>query len=115
MKCPLALVLAALVAACSGNLPAPPFGDGEHTGDDPQIVLSMPPPGNVEIVPPPPRELKHPVWVDGEWLWNGRRWVWKEHGWQDLPRGQEYELPTTKRLPDGRLVHFPGKWKPVPP
>ncbi len=74
-------------------------------------MLSMPPPGNVEIVPPRPKEFKRPVWIDGEWQWTGRRWVWKDHGWQDAPPDQFYEAPVTRRLVDGRLVHFPGLWK----
>jgi hypothetical protein len=90
------------------------MADGEHQGDDPQIVISMPPPGNVEIVPAVPRDLKRAVWIDGEWDWTGRRWVWKEHGWQEAKAGLVYDPPVTRRLPDGRLVHFPGKWKKKP-
>jgi hypothetical protein len=71
----------------------------------------MPPPGKVEVVPPRPKDLKHPVWIDGEWEWSGRRWTWKEHGWQELPSGESYALPTTRRLADGRLGHYPGAWK----
>ncbi len=102
------------LSACGGALPAPPFGDGDHTGEEPQVVLSMPPPGNVEVAPPPPKGMKHPVWVDGEWIWSGRRWTWQEHGWTELPAGQVYDLPVTRRLPDGHLVHFAGKWVPAP-
>ena len=78
----------------------------------------MPPPGKVEVVPSRPKGMKHPVWIDGEWEWSGRRWTWKEHGWQEAPPGESYAPPTTRRLPDGRLVHYPGTWsdeQPPPP
>jgi hypothetical protein len=108
---PAAFVLVSLVG-CSGTLPEPRFADDEHRGEEPQVVLSMPPPGKVEIVPPRPPGMKHPVWIDGEWVWSGnRRWVWQEHGWEEDRPGQSYELPVTKRLPDGKLVHFPGQWQ----
>jgi hypothetical protein len=108
----LALVFGATALISCGNLlPEPKMADDDHLGEEPQVVLSMPPPGKVEIVPRRPPELRNPVWIDGEWEWTGRRWVWKEHGWQEAPPGEVYEPPVTKRLPDGKLVHFPGAWK----
>ena len=107
-------VLAVLLAAagCGGSLPQPRLGPhgSDETG---QVVPTPPPPGQVEIIPKRPPELKHPIWVDGEWEWTGRRWVWKEHGWQEDQPGQIYALPVTRRLPppDGRLVHLPGIWR----
>ena len=117
-------LLAVSLLACGGGLPEPRYT--KHDGETPQVVPSMPPPGKVEIVPPRPATLKHPVWIDGEWEWTGRRWTWKEPGkdpgkapgWVDAPPDAAYALPLTLRLPDGRLVHFPGGWKkdkPPPP
>jgi hypothetical protein len=65
----------------------------------------------VEIVPPVPKEYKHPIWVDGEQEWSGRRWVWKPGGWRDQAPDECYLPPATKRLADGRIVHAPGVWK----
>jgi hypothetical protein len=107
-----ALALAFALVGCSRVLPEPKMADDDRQGEQPTVVSSMPPPGKVEIVPPHPPELKRPVWIDGEWEWSaGRRWVWKEHGWEENHPGEVYELPVTKRLPDGKLVHFPGRWK----
>jgi hypothetical protein len=76
----------------------------------------MPPPGKVEIVTPRPNTMKHPVWIDGEWEWNSRRWLWKENGWHDEPPDKGYAPPITRRLPDGRILYLPGKKdEPVPP
>ncbi len=71
----------------------------------------MPPPGKVETVPPRPKDMKHPVWVDGEWEWTGRRWTWKEHGWEDQQPGMVYAPPLTRRVPDGRIEHLRGIWR----
>jgi hypothetical protein len=109
-----ALLVVLLVVGCSGSLPEPRRGD--HRGEISKAVPSMPPPGKVEIVPPRPKDMKDPVWIDGEWKWNDRRWVWEEHGWVDAPPGEVYAPPQTQRLPDGRIVHLPGVWKkPEPP
>lgn len=70
-----------------------------------------PPPGKVEIILDRPRNLKHPVWVDGQWLWMGRRWTWKDGGWEENREGEYYAPPKTARIWDGTLVHYPGLWK----
>jgi hypothetical protein len=100
------------LAACSRALPAPRMGP--HVGDEPITVPMSPPAGKVEIVPPKPETMKDPVWIDGQWDWNGRRWVWKDGGWEDQkehPPGSYYAPPATVRLADGTLVYFRGAWK----
>lgn len=103
------VLVAALACGCGGSLPGPKLG--EHGGETAQVVPDMPPPGKVEIVPPKPPEMKHPVWIDGEWEWTGRRWSWKERGWTDAPEGMVFAPPLTRRLPDGRIIHLPGEWR----
>ncbi len=110
----LLLALPALVACCAGALPEPPLGEGSVPGEQSQVVLTMPPPGRVQIVPPRPT-LRNAVWIDGEWAWNGRRWVWQDHGWQSTVPDQVYALPRTTRLSDGRLIHSPGQWRATTP
>jgi hypothetical protein len=105
--------LALVLGACVGALPVPKTGP--HVGEDPVAVPDEEPPGKVEVVPSPPAKLKHPVWVEGEWLWKGHRWAWKDGGWQDAPAGMYYAPPKTVRVADGTLVHFAGLWKPVEP
>jgi hypothetical protein len=109
----LALTLASVVAlvACGGSsLPLPVTGP--HVGEDSITVPTVPPPGKVEVIPPPPAKLKSPVWIDGEWEWaNGRHWQWKDGRWEEpMPDGY-YAPPKTVRLSDGSLVHFNGTWK----
>ena len=104
-------VLAAAVTllACGSPLPTP--RTGPHLGEVPVTIPYPPPPGRVEIIPARPPALKHPVWVDGEWDWGGRRWQWKDGVWADQAPDTYYALPLTLRASDGTLEFFPGGWK----
>lgn len=110
----LSLVLA--LTACGSGLPVPKTGP--HIGDTPVSVPTPPPPGKVQVIGPPPAALKQPVWIDGEWDWNGRRWQWREGRWEE-PKGEYWAQAITVRFPDGALAHFKGIWKkkkdPAPP
>jgi hypothetical protein len=99
------------LVACSSSLPAP--RTGPHTDEKPATVPYPPPPGEVEVIPPRPPAFKHPVWVDGEQQWNGRRWAWKDGGWRDQASDEYFAPPTTERASDGTLVHYPGIWKKI--
>ena len=70
-----------------------------------------PPPARVEAIPSPPKDMKDPVWVDGEWQWRGRRWVWQPGQWELPYRDGYYAPPATVRLSDGSLVYYAGDWK----
>jgi hypothetical protein len=50
------------------------------------------------------------VWIDGEWIFHGRSFVWQRGGWVYPPKDglfapwrETYEL-------DGRLLLAPGTW-----
>lgn len=112
---PLTLVtLAALLTlltltACGGSLPVPVTGP--HGSEDPAVVVPFPPPpAHVEVVPPAPEGLKGAVWVDGEWQWRGRRWVWLAGRWEEPYPGAYFAPSTTVRRADGELVWFAGVW-----
>jgi hypothetical protein len=109
----LILILAALAGCSSGLVPVPKTGP--HVGEDPVEVPDEPPPGKVEIIPDPPHKLKHPVWIDGAWVWRGHRWAWQNGKWEEMQAGMYYAPPKTVRRGDGVLVHFGGEWKPVAP
>lgn len=104
----LALALAFSLSGCSSGLPVPPRGP--HTSDEAMVVPYPPPPARVEVVPPPPPELAGAVWVDGEWQWRGRRWVWQRGLWEVPYPGSYYAPSATVRLADGRLMWFAGRW-----
>ncbi|EYF04007.1 Hypothetical protein CAP_4881 [Chondromyces apiculatus DSM 436] len=105
------LILCALLspAACGNEIPTPQLG--RHTENDPfAIVPYPPPPAHVEVVPLPPEGIDDPVWIDGEWQWHNRRWVWVAGRWEEPFPGAYYAPATTVRRPDGGLVWFGGLW-----
>jgi len=51
------------------------------------------------------------VWIDGEWLWKGRRWVWQAGQWETPQPGTYYAPPATARRSDGTLLYYAGDWK----
>ncbi|AKT36224.1 hypothetical protein [Chondromyces crocatus] len=95
--------------ACGNAIPTPELG--RHSPQDPfAIVPYPPPPAHVEVVPGPPEGVKDPVWVDGEWQWRNRRWVWLPGRWEEPYPGAFFAPSTTVRRPDGGLVWFGGVW-----
>lgn len=118
----LALVLSAF-QACANPVPGPPTGP--HQADAAQkalIVQKAPPPVQLECVPPQPRE--ECVWIDGSWLWAGRRWEWLVGAWVIPPPGCYHAHAYSQWLnagatgegkSDDRLFYFPASWYPTTP
>lgn len=105
----LALLAPLSLAACGYTLPTPPRGP--HTADDPAVLIPYPPPpARVEIIPLPPEGLSGAVWLDGEWQWRGRRWVWLPGRWEVPFPGAYYALATAVRRATGDLIWFAGAW-----
>jgi hypothetical protein len=102
---PLSLVL---LASCTPALPVPRVGP--HVGEVPTIVPFPPPPAQPEVIPARPKE-KGSVWVDGEWQWKGRRWVWQRGSWQVPYPGSYWAPGVTIRQQDGSLAYFQGGWR----
>jgi len=105
-RCAFLLGMALGTGACSHALPTPPTGP--HLHEDPVQVPYPPPAARVDLIQLPPVEMKHAVWIDGQWMWRGRRWVWEPGQWVDLGPNQYYARPTVSWLSDGRLVWFAG-------
>ena len=112
---PVVIATLALVAcgACSASIPVPITGS--HTRDEQTVPIPYPPPpARVAVVPPPPTEILDAVWVDGEWQWKGRRWVWTAGQWQAPLPGGYYAPPTVVRFEDGTIEYYAGTWKKAP-
>ena len=106
MHSELAIVLAFGVASCSPSLPEPPVGP--HPDAEFEDVPYPPPAAAPEIVPPPPDE--HAVWIDGQWTWRGRFYVWDRGGWVIPPQDAYYASPERRFGMDGTLWLAPGGW-----
>jgi len=106
----IALLFAALVCcACAPALPVPPYEPQE--GASPVVVPFIPPPARVDVIGDPPPGLAHPVWVDGQWTWRGRRWAWEPGEWVELEPKKVYAKPIVVRRSDGQLVWFVGTFR----
>jgi hypothetical protein len=103
----LTVLVALSLFGCAKGLPLPEMGP--HVSEAPVVVPYPPPPARVEIVTP--RPSVRDVWVDGEWLWRGRRWVWQRGEWTVPPPNSYYAPPVTLRQPDGTLTYFRGGWR----
>jgi hypothetical protein len=104
----IALAVAALAAACGSSLPTPETGVHPRDYTTFVEVPYPPPPARVEFVPPKPADGA--VWVDGQWDWEGKRWVWLPGGWV-MPPANGYFAPwVTVRRVDGKLFFAKASW-----
>lgn len=101
------VALALALAACGSSLPSPVLGTHPAGCAAFVEVPYPPPPAKVEMVPEKPREGA--IWVDGEWVWRGRRWDWETGGWVMPPAGH-YAPWVLVRRDDGSLYHARGRW-----
>jgi len=91
--------------ACS-SLPTP-----THTTHPAEAFVEVPyppPAALVEVVTNRPD--KDSVWVDGNWVWRGRYYVWRRGGWLRAPAGARYADWQAYLAQDGRLLFAPGAW-----
>lgn len=88
------------------SLPLPE--SAEHRAEDFQQVPYPPPAALAETVPEPP--LGERVWIDGEWAFRGKTYVWQRGGWIAPPSGARYAPWQFLLTPDGRLLYAPGTW-----
>lgn len=103
-----ALALAAAALACSGNrAPSPSF-----VAQPSSALVEVPyppPPARVEFVPDKPQD--DAVWLDGEWVWQGRRYAWKPGRWVVPPAGASFAPWVTVRGKMGTLYLAEGTWR----
>jgi len=103
----LGIAFASRLVACSSRIPQPPA-----TAQPQSALVEVdypPPPARVEYVPAQPSN--DAVWVNGEWLWSGRRWSWRPGMWIVVPKGAAYARRVLVRREDGRLFYAPGTWR----
>lgn len=100
---------ALLVSACTPALPVPEAGD--QAGEVPLTVPYPPPAARVEVLSDPPPEMTAPVWVDGQWLFRGARWIWEPGRWVASDAARLYARSKVVRRSDGTLVWFEGKFR----
>jgi hypothetical protein len=103
----LVVALGVKLAACGSRIPQPPT-----TAQPSSALVEVdypPPPARVEMVPKQPSD--DAVWVNGEWLWSGRRWSWRAGMWAVSPKNAAYARRILVRRGDGKLFYAPGTWR----
>ena len=104
------VVFAAATAmlACGGRtLPKP-----SYVGQPQEALVQVPyppPPARVEYVPDQPDGKA--VWIDGEWVWQGRRYAWKPVRWVSPPANASFAPWATVRDTMGALYIAEGTWR----
>jgi hypothetical protein len=93
--------------ACGSRLPGPSYV--QHPTEALVEVPYPPPPARVEYVPD--RPSSDAVWLDGEWVWQGRRYSWKAGRWVKPPANASFAPWTTVRDSMGSLYLAEGTWR----
>jgi len=106
-RCLLAIAMPLLLFACGATLPAP--APAEHPLSAYVEVPYPPPAALAETIPPRPAGL-NVVWIDGEWRYHGRGYVWRRGGWVAPPPGSRFGAWRSWYRRDGRLMLAPGTW-----
>lgn len=97
----------AMIACGSRRLPTP-----SYVGQPQEALVQVPyppPPARVEYVPDQPSG--DAVWIDGEWVWQGRRYAWKPGRWVKPPSNASFAPWATVRDPMGSLYVAEGSWR----
>jgi hypothetical protein len=96
-----------LMPACGSALPKPELGP--HPPDAYVVVPYPPPAAIVEIVPDQPDSAA--VWVDGQWSWRGRYFVWQRGGWVVPPKDAYFSRWAKRYGKDGTLYFADATWR----
>jgi hypothetical protein len=100
-------LIALLLAGCGVSLKEPLRT--RHAAADFVEVPYPPPAALAETVPPSPKG-DGLVWVDGEWVFRGRSYVWQRGGWVVPAPGVRFAPWRFVFTQDGRLLFAPGTW-----
>lgn len=103
-----AVAIVSIVFACGRRrLPSPVYV--QHASSALAAVPFPPPAARAEFVPAKP-DVEGVVWVDGEWLWQGRGWVWRSGRWVLPPPGARFAPWTSTRDPRGTFYVASSVW-----
>ncbi len=92
-----------LVGGCASSLPTP--ARSAHRDTDFGDVPFPPPAIRGDKIPKRPSTAS--VWLDGEWRWQGRRWIWVSGSWVTPPAGARFARWDMRRTGTS-LTYAPG-------
>ena len=95
------------LAGCARSLPLPETV--RHSREAFLPVPYPPPAALAETVPKRP-ERGEAVWIDGEWAFHGRTYVWQRGGWVYPPSGARFAKWRAVYQRSGRMMLASGTW-----
>lgn len=101
------LGLLVALAGCGAALPAPPATEHPLSA---YVEVPYPPPAALAETVPDRPSRDDVVWLDGEWQYRGRSFVWRRGGWVVAPPGGRFAPWRSWYRRDGRLMLAPGTW-----
>jgi hypothetical protein len=102
-----AVALALAPVACGSALPAPPLTQHPLSAF---VEVPYPPPAALAETVPPRPDRDGVVWLDGEWQYRGRGFVWRRGGWVVAPPASRFAPWRSWYRRDGRLMFASGTW-----
>lgn len=103
----MAFVLSLNSIACGSTLPSP---DSATHAKSAYVDVPYPPPAALaEVVPEAPARTGL-VWVDGDWSFRGKSYVWKRGGWFSIRSYIRYAPSVVQYEMDGRVLFAPSTW-----
>jgi hypothetical protein len=102
----LAAPLAAIWVGCGPSLPQPEFT--EHPLRAFEEVPYPPPAPLAEVVPR--FDDGRAVWIDGYWVWRGRKYFWLRGGWVLPSNGARYAPWQLRYSAEGTLFFAQSNW-----
>lgn len=97
----------AVAFACGKSVPSP-----KYTSHPTSALIQVPyppPPARAEAVPDV--DTDNAVWIDGEWVWQTRRYAWRAGRWVIPPSGAKFAPWTSVRDKSGTLFFANGVWR----
>lgn len=102
---PIALGLS--LVACGSALPQAPMTAHPLSA---YVEVPYPPPAALAETVPSKPDRDDVVWLDGEWRYRGRSFVWRRGGWVVPPPTGHFAPWQSWYRRDGRLMLAPGTW-----
>jgi len=100
-------IATAVAFACGTSVPTPKYTSHPTSALVP--VPYPPPPARAESVPE--QSADESVWIDGEWVWQTRRYAWRAGRWVVPPSGARFAPWTSVRDKNGTLFVANGVWR----
>ena len=74
------------------------------------VYVRKAPPARKRVIVKPAKPNHKVLWVDGNWHWDGKGYVWKNGRWVNVRKNQKWVPGHWKKSPRGH-IWIDGRWK----